>query len=82
MNNYGKKPTHCLSIYKNRGGRLRGVYLWSIMDLGTMREEFLYATTNNYEPIEVKILEIEEEIEEENETCVDLSNENMQEAIF
>lgn len=82
MNNYGKKPTHCLSIYKNRGGRLRGVYLWSIMDLGTMREEFLYATTNNYEPIEVKILEIEEEIEEENETCVDLSDENMQEAIF
>ena len=82
INNYGKKPTHCLSIYKNRGGRLRGVYLWSIFDLGTMREEFLYATTNNYEPIEVKILEIEEEIEEENETCVDLSDENMQEAIF
>ena len=65
---FGKTPTHCSSIYKNRGGRIRGVYLWSIFNLGTMREEFLFATNTNYEPITFKFLEfimVEEDKEEE-----------------
>lgn len=65
--NFGKTPTHCTAVYKNRGGRIRGMYLWSIFDLGTMREKFLFATNENYEPIAFKFLDFEivKEIEEE-----------------
>lgn len=66
-NNFGKTPTHCTAIYKNRGGRVRGIYLWSLFDLGTMREEFLFATDEAYAPITFKFLQFEmvEEVEEE-----------------
>ena len=64
---FGKTPTHCTAIYKNRGGRIRGNYLWSIFNLGTMREEFLFATNENYEPITFKFLVFEMVQEEQEE---------------
>lgn len=62
---FGKTPTHCTAIYKNRGGRIRGMYLWSIFNLGTMREEFLFATDESYVPITFKFLDFMIEEEEE-----------------
>ncbi len=56
---FGETPTHCLSVYKNRGGRIRGVFLWSKFNLGTMREEFLFATNDRYEPIAFTFLDFE-----------------------
>lgn len=37
-------PTIKLSIYKNRRGRYRGVYLWCKANLGTCRVEPMFMT--------------------------------------
>ena len=54
-----KKPNLKLSIYKNRRGRYKGIYLWCDADLGTCRVKPMFATTWNYELIQINNLKIE-----------------------
>lgn len=57
------KPTIKMSVYKNRRGRYKGVYLWCKADLGTCRIQPMFCTTWNYELVnvdDIKIL-VEEE---------------------
>lgn len=42
-------PTIKLSVYKNRRGRYKGVYLWCKADLGTCRIEPIFLTNYQYE---------------------------------
>lgn len=47
-------PNVKLSIYKNRRGRYKGIYLWCIADLGTCRIIPQFATTYSYEMIDIE----------------------------
>ena len=47
------KPTIKISVYKNRRGRYKGIYLWCKADLGTCRIEPMFATTYNCELIQI-----------------------------
>jgi len=42
-------PTVKMSIYKNRGGPYKGIYLWMRADKGTSRFETIFATKWNFE---------------------------------
>ena len=42
-------PNIKLSVYKNRRGRYKGIYLWCQADLGTCRINPMFCTTYNYE---------------------------------
>ena len=58
------KPTIKMSIYKNRRGRYKGVYLWCRADLGTCRIKPMFCTDYGYEMIsidDIKINILEEE---------------------
>ena len=52
------RPTIKLSVYKNRRGRYKGIYLWCKADLGTCRIEPMFATTYNYELVQINNLKI------------------------
>lgn len=57
------RPSIKLSVYKNRRGRYKGVYLWCKADLGTCRIQPMFCTTYSYDLInidDIKIL-VEEE---------------------
>ena len=54
-----KKPTLKISVYKNRRGRYKGVYLWCDADLGTCRVRPIFATGYNYELIQINNLKIQ-----------------------
>ena len=56
-----ERPTLKLSIYKNRRGRYKGIYLWCKSNLGRCKVEPMFATTYNYEIIEIKDLKIDVE---------------------
>ena len=47
-NNF-QNPTLKLSVYKNRRGSYKGVYLWCKADLGTCRIEPIFLTNYQYE---------------------------------
>lgn len=47
-------PNVKLSIYKNRRGRYKGIYLWCVADLGTCRIIPQFATTYGYEMINIE----------------------------
>ena len=49
--NVFEKPTIKMSIYKNRRGRYKGVYLWCKADLGCCRVKPMFCTTYDYEMI-------------------------------
>lgn len=51
--NVFERPTIKISIYKNRRGRYKGIYLWAKADLGTCRIEPMFATTYNYELVQI-----------------------------
>lgn len=51
-------PTIKLSIYKNRRGRYKGVYLWCKADLGCCRIQPMFCTTYDYELININNLKI------------------------
>lgn len=53
-----EKPTIKMSIYKNRRGSYKGVYLWCKADLGTCRIKPMFATTWDYELKEINDLDI------------------------
>ena len=61
--NVFERPVIKISIYKNRRGRYKGIYLWARADLGTCRIEPIFATTYNYElvPIDDMKITIEQE---------------------
>jgi hypothetical protein len=47
-----------MSVYKNRRGRYKGIYLWCDADLGTCRVKPMFATTYDYEIIAINDLKI------------------------
>jgi replicative DNA helicase len=53
------KPNVKLSIYKNRRGRYKGVYLWCKADLSTCRIHPMFATGWDYELIQMDDLQIQ-----------------------
>lgn len=57
-NNAFEKPDLKMSIYKNRRGRYKGIYLWCKADLGTCRVRPMFATTYTYEIIQIDNLKI------------------------
>lgn len=52
------KPNAKYSIYKNRRGRYKGIYLWVKADYGTCRFKPMFATTWDYELIQMQDLKI------------------------
>lgn len=52
------KPNLKMSVYKNRRGQFKGVYLWCKADLGTCRVKPMFATTWNYEIVPIEDLKI------------------------
>ena len=53
-----EQPTIKISIYKNRRGRHRAIYLWCKADLGCCRIKPMFATTYGYELIQIDDLKI------------------------
>ena len=47
------KPTIKISVYKNRRGRYKGIYLWCKADLGTCRIQPMFCTTWGYEMVSI-----------------------------
>ena len=54
-----KKPNMKISVYKNRRGRYKGIYLWCNADLGTCRVNPIFATSWSYELIQIHNYKIE-----------------------
>lgn len=52
------RPSIKMSIYKNRRGRYKGVYLWCKADLGTCRIQPMFCTTYNYDLINIDDIKI------------------------
>ena len=52
------KPNLKISIYKNRRGRYKGVYLWCKANLGTCRITPMFCTTWNYENVPMEEFKI------------------------
>ena len=57
-NNAFERPDLKMSVYKNRRGRYKGIYLWCKADLGTCRVKPMFATTYTYEIIQIDNLKI------------------------
>jgi len=55
-----KKPNFCHYVYKNRDG-LSNIIVWTIMNMGNMREEMCFCTNMDFElltdlqPMDIKI---------------------------
>lgn len=47
------KPQLKISVYKNRRGQYKGIYLWCRADLGTCRVRAMFATGWDYELIPI-----------------------------
>ena len=52
------KPNLKISVYKNRRGRYKGVYLWCKADLGTCRITPMFCTTWSYENVPIEDFKI------------------------
>lgn len=52
------KPTHKISIYKNRRGKFKSVILWCQGDLGTCRMKPMFMTDNSYEMLPIEDINI------------------------
>jgi hypothetical protein len=53
-----EKPIVKLSVYKNRRGRYKGVYLWCKGNLGTCRLQPMFCTTYDYELLSIEDIKI------------------------
>ena len=53
-----ERPNIKISVYKNRRGRYKGIYLWCNADLGCCRVNPMFATTYDYEIIQMNDLKI------------------------
>ena len=51
-------PTIKISVYKNRGGKYKGIYLWCKADRGICRIEPVFVTKWNYELMDIEDLKI------------------------
>lgn len=59
---YGcEMPNIKISVYKNRRGRWKGIYLWVRADRGTCRFQPIFVTKWNYELVEMEDLKIKVE---------------------
>ena len=58
VSNIFERPTIKISIYKNRRGRYKGVYLWCKADLGTCRIQPMFCTGYDYEMISLDDIRI------------------------
>ena len=47
-----------MSVYKNRRGRYKGIYLWCKADLGSCRINPMFATDYSYELIQMTDIQI------------------------
>lgn len=56
--NIFERPVIKLSIYKNRRGRYKGVYLWCKADLGCCRIQPMFCTTYDYELVPIDNVKI------------------------
>ena len=56
-------PNVKMSIYKNRGNKLKGIYLWMVTNTGTCKFDTIFVTNWFYTVIDVPLLKIK--IEEE-----------------
>jgi hypothetical protein len=56
-------PVIKISVYKNRRGRWKGIYLWCRANRGICRIEPMFVTKYNYELIEMEDLKIKVEDE-------------------
>ena len=56
-----ERPTIKISIYKNRRGRYKGIYLWCKSDLGTCRIEPMFCTSYSYEMVNIDDIRIKVE---------------------
>ena len=52
------QPTIKMSVYKNRRGRYKGVYLWCKADLGTCRIQPMFCTSYSYEMVSIDDIRI------------------------
>ena len=62
--NVFERPTIKISVYKNRRGRYKGIYLWAKADLGCCRIQPMFATTYDYEMVSIDDIKIIVEAEE------------------
>lgn len=53
-----ERPNLKMSVYKNRRGRYKGIYLWCNADLGCCRVKPMFATTYDYEIINMNDIKI------------------------
>lgn len=53
-----EKPTLKISVYKNRRGRYKGIYLWCKADLGCCRIQPMFCTGYDYELIDIDDIKI------------------------
>ena len=58
-NNGFDKPTIKISVYKNRRGRYKGIYIWCKNELGTCRIKPIFVTDYMYNLIDMPDLKIE-----------------------
>lgn len=56
--NVFEKPQIKMSVYKNRRGRYKGIYLWCKADLGCCRIKPMFATTYDYEMVSIDDIKI------------------------
>ena len=56
--NVFERPTIKISVYKNRRGRYKGVYLWCKADLGCCRIQPMFCTTYDYEMVSIDDIKI------------------------
>jgi replicative DNA helicase len=56
--NVFERPTIKISVYKNRRGRYKGIYLWCKADLGCCRIKPMFATTYDFEIIPIDDIKI------------------------
>ena len=54
-----ERPVIKMSIYKNRRGRYRGIYLWCKANLSTCRIQPMFATGYDYQLMEIKEFKIQ-----------------------
>ena len=56
--NVFERPNIKMSIYKNRRGRYKGVYLWCKADLGCCRIKPMFCTTYDYELVQIDDIKV------------------------
>lgn len=64
LGHFPQVPNNKISVYKNRRGAYKGIYLWCYADLGTCRVKPMFATDWNYNLISIDDIRIELEEEQ------------------